>query len=319
MRMGHIKLIANWAALTLLSATVMAAEPNTLVWLDTNEGPIVLAMDRDCCPRTVDNFVGHVEDGFYDGLVFHRVVRDFVIQAGGFDRNLAPRASTRNTVPGERGRSGGNRPYSVAMALVGGDPDSGRNQFYINTGDNNGLDDQFTVFGDVVFGRHVVDRINNLMTAGQDIPLGLPVIQAAHVSLGFPLMPLHSGSWFDPNKSGVGFNVEIANEAGDESGPFLLVYWYDFNNSEPLWLTGVDRFEYGASSFTLDLIHVPTPNVGVDFQAPPQRDAFEIWGQLTVRFLNCNDAQFTYEAADGRTGTLDVIRLTVPDRFSCQP
>lgn len=319
MEMGRIKLTACWTALLLLSASVMATEPDTLVWLDTTEGPIVLAMDTDCCPRTVDNFIGHVEDGFYDGLVFHRVVRDFVIQAGGFDRNLAARTSTRDTAPSERGRSGGNRPYSVAMALVGNDPDSGRNQFYINTGNNNQLDDRFTVFGDVLFGRHVVDRINNLITAGQDVPLGLPVIQSAHVSQGFPLMPMHSGSWFDPNKSGVGFNVEIANEAGEESGPFLLVYWYDFNQSEPLWLTGVDRFEYGASSFTLDLIHVPTPNSTVDFQAPPERDAFEVWGQLTVRFLNCNDAQFTYESADGRTGTLDLIRLTLPHRSSCQP
>jgi cyclophilin family peptidyl-prolyl cis-trans isomerase len=303
----------------LVQSVARAETEQTLVWLNTDEGAIIVALDRECCPRAVDNFLAYVDDGFYDGLVFHRVVPGFVIQGGGFDRNLNERRSSRDRIVGEPGRPGGNQPYTIAMGLVGNDPDSGQNQFYINVDDNAFLNERYTVFGEVVLGRHVVDRINGLRTISQDVPLGLPVIRSAHRSSGFPIMPLHSGSWFDPARSGVGFNVEIANEAVEESGPFLLIYWYDFNAGQPIWLSGVDRFDYGASAVTLDLIHVPGPNPVADFQRPPERDAFEIWGQLTVRFIDCHQAEFSYVREDGQAGDIELVRLTLPDDSSCRP
>jgi cyclophilin family peptidyl-prolyl cis-trans isomerase len=137
-----------------------------MVLLDTNYGDIVIDLDYDAAPITVVNFETYVNDDFYDGLVFHRVIDGFMIQAGAFDDELTHHPPTRGPIVNEFDRS--NLRGTVAMAKSGGDPDSATSQFFINLVDNSAnLDVQnggFTVFGEVVSGMDVVDTIAGVDT-----------------------------------------------------------------------------------------------------------------------------------------------------------
>jgi cyclophilin family peptidyl-prolyl cis-trans isomerase len=132
------------------------------VALDTSMGRIVVELRPDKAPRTVDNFIKYVRAGHYDHTIFHRVVRGFVIQGGGYEEDLSEhptRASIRNESVGGLSNVRG----TVAMARSEA-PDSARAQFFINLGDNSRLDGRpghpgYTVFGEVVEGMEVVDRI----------------------------------------------------------------------------------------------------------------------------------------------------------------
>jgi len=143
-------------------------EVKDITVLETSLGVIEIEFDRDKAPITVDNFVTYVEEGFYDGLVFHRVMEGFMIQGGGFQpdgtwkEGHAPiRNEARNGLKNERG--------TIAMARSS-DPDSATSQFFINTVDNPGLDYPnpdgygYTVFGKVVEGMDVVDAIESVST-----------------------------------------------------------------------------------------------------------------------------------------------------------
>jgi peptidyl-prolyl cis-trans isomerase A (cyclophilin A) len=313
-----------------------ALAQNPRVWLDTNHGPIILELDQVNAPIATGNFLAYVNDGFYDGLVFHRSIRDFVIQGGGFNQSLEFRPPTRPAIQGEPGNGLLNVPGTIAMALSGNpaNPNSGTSQFFINTGVNDFLDADFTVFGQVAFGMEVVQQINSIRSATtftflgntntadrrfDDIPVTPPAINRA-VQIdgdGFPIMPQHMGSWFDADNSGVGFNVEIARDTFNETGARMVVYWYDFVQGEQLWMLGVAPYEYGDTEVTLDLVTWDGQSA-VDFLNPPPGENFVSEGTLTVRFDDCATGHFSYQTPSFGAGEITVSRLTLPEQGSCE-
>ena len=171
------------AALCLAApaSAVSAAEEAPRVRLETTEGNIVLELYPDKAPRTVENFLTYVRDGFYDGTIFHRVIEDFMIQGGGFTRDYT-RKETRAPVVNEADNGLSNTRGTVAMARTS-DPHSATAQFFINVKDNEALDHRaktprgwgYTVFGEVVEGMDTVDRIRQVPTgAGGPFPKDVP-------------------------------------------------------------------------------------------------------------------------------------------------
>jgi cyclophilin family peptidyl-prolyl cis-trans isomerase len=171
------------AVLTILvagSASVAdAATANPRVRLETTAGAIVLELDVERAPLTVDNFLRYVRAGFYDGTVFHRVITNFVVQGGGYGADYQAK-SPRPPIPNESGNGLSNRRGTVGLARMQ-PPHSGDSQFYINLADNLGLDPLpsrwgYTVFGRVVEGMDVVDSISHVATGPvgpfpSDVPL----------------------------------------------------------------------------------------------------------------------------------------------------
>jgi len=107
----------------------------TLVNIETSEGMIVLELDATQAPGSVENFLAYVNDGFYDGTIFHRVIDGFMIQGGGFTEEYE-RKDTRDPISNEANNGMKNRRYSIAMARTNS-PHSATAQFFINTVDNN--------------------------------------------------------------------------------------------------------------------------------------------------------------------------------------
>lgn len=138
------------------------------VLLATSKGNIMLELYPDKAPRTVANFLDYARSGLYNGTVFHRVMRDFMIQGGGYDENLV-RRPTRSPIPLEADNGLRNEEYTVAMARTD-DPDSATSEFFINVKYNTDLNFRgkypggwgYTVFGKVLTGRNVVDAIKEL-------------------------------------------------------------------------------------------------------------------------------------------------------------
>lgn len=180
------------AALTLLtvlpftSAAQGADGANPRVEVSTNLGEFVIELWPEEAPITVENFLKYVDRGFYDGLLFHRVIPDFMIQAGGYDVAMdyhEPIGQIRNeSVGGPR-----NLRSTVAMARQR-NPDSADSQFFVNVRDNRHLDADgqrpgYTVFGQVVAGMDIVDRISLVRTGVRsgmrDVPLEPVVIESA--------------------------------------------------------------------------------------------------------------------------------------------
>ena len=160
-------------------AAVPQEAGSVLVKLATTLGDIVLELDRETAPITVANFLQYVNDGFFDGLIFHRVRPGFMIQGGGFDNNLKKK-STRAAIVNETGNQVRNLRGTIAMARLGA-PNSATSQFFINHKNNPALDYDglyggYAVFGKVVEGMSVVDVIATVKrqpkTAknGQDLP-----------------------------------------------------------------------------------------------------------------------------------------------------
>jgi cyclophilin family peptidyl-prolyl cis-trans isomerase len=166
--------------------------PTPTVVLETNMGDIVMELDRESAPNTVDNILEHVENDFYDGLIFHRVIPGFMIQTGSFTAELAERRSPRPPLQNESNNGLKNVRGSVAMARTD-DPHSATAGFYINLVANPNLDFTaetprgwgYTVFGRVVEGMDVVDAIAALQTGTQgplqDVPLRPVIIEEAYV------------------------------------------------------------------------------------------------------------------------------------------
>ena len=176
--------LALLAALVALSAA--AEEPAPVVRLETSAGNIDIELFPDESPQTVDNFLRLVDDGFYDGLIFHRVIANFMVQGGGFDGALDLRKPPR-TVINESFNGVSNRRGTIAMARTS-DPNSADAQFYINVADNDFLDAKpsqpgYTVFGKVIAGMEAVVEIELSETrqrAGMaDVPVENIVIRAA--------------------------------------------------------------------------------------------------------------------------------------------
>ena len=141
-----------------------------MVKIETSMGDITLTLDSEKAPITVENFLQYVDDGFYDGLVFHRVIPNFMIQGGGFDAQ-PNRKETRDPVVNESSNGVSNRRGTIAMARRS-DPDSATSQFFVNVADNANLDfggmrpgaPGYTVFGKVTKGMDVIDAIKAVAT-----------------------------------------------------------------------------------------------------------------------------------------------------------
>jgi cyclophilin family peptidyl-prolyl cis-trans isomerase len=147
----------------------------TRVRIDTTLGSFTLEMEDERSPMTVENFLRYVDENFYDNTIIHRVVSGFVIQGGGYSLGLVEK-TTRDPVPSEASNGLTNVRATVSMALVGGDPNSGTSQFFVNLVDNTFLDDQnFTVFARVVEGMTVVDQIAGVQTTTRNGFENVPV------------------------------------------------------------------------------------------------------------------------------------------------
>ncbi len=160
-----------------------------MVKLLTNYGEITIELDAEKAPITVANFLQYVESGFYDGLIFHRVIKDFMLQTGGFNAKMKQK-DTEAEIKNEADNGLSNDKYTIAMARTS-IPDSASSQFFINANDNNFLNHTsptssgwgYCVFGKVTEGMDVVDKIEvvkTTTTAGhQDVPTEPVIIEKA--------------------------------------------------------------------------------------------------------------------------------------------
>ncbi|MAC45285.1 MAG: peptidylprolyl isomerase [Oceanospirillum sp.] len=164
-------------------------QPEACVKLSTTKGDILLVLDRHAAPQTSENFLGYVNDKFYDGTIFHRVIDGFMVQGGGFDRSFDEK-ETEKPISNESNNGMKNLRGTIAMARTSA-PHTATSQFFINTVDNPGLDFGarganswgYAVFGKVVQGMEVVDAMSKVQTGmyrrHRDVPAELLLINSA--------------------------------------------------------------------------------------------------------------------------------------------
>lgn len=183
-------MLAGALMASLMTGVTMAADevkaPPLYVEMDTNLGNVVFELDEAKAPITVENFKNYVDDGFYDGLIFHRVIDGFMVQGGGFDADMKQK-KTAAPIKIESDNGLKNVRGSIAMARTM-DPNSATSQFFINTQDNTFLDYPgqdgygYTVFGKVVEGMDVIDKMEKVKTTSkamhQDVPVKPIVIES---------------------------------------------------------------------------------------------------------------------------------------------
>lgn len=162
-----------------------------MVKLQTNFGDIVLDLDAEKAPITVANFLDYVNSGFYNGVIFHRVIDGFMIQGGGMEPGMNQKPAN-DPITNEADNGLKNEAYTIAMARTS-NPHSASSQFFINVADNDFLNHTapsgqgwgYCVFGRVVEGMDVVDRIKEVETGSeaghQDVPLEDVIITSAEV------------------------------------------------------------------------------------------------------------------------------------------
>ncbi len=162
-----------------------------MIKLHTNFGVIGIELDHEKAPITAANFEQYVKDGFYDGVIFHRVIKGFMIQGGGMDADMKEK-QTRDTIENEAANGLKNDKYTLAMARTSA-PHSASAQFFINTTNNDFLNFKapnpqgfgYAVFGKVVEGFDVVDQIEGVKTGSkgfhQDVPKDAVVITKAEI------------------------------------------------------------------------------------------------------------------------------------------
>jgi len=188
MKKGIVMMIL---VLWMCTGLSLAADPLPRVKLTTSQGDIMVELDSAAAPKTVENFLAYVKDGFYDGVIFHRVIAGFMIQGGGFDADMN-RKTPRQPIPNEAANGLSNRTGTLAMARTA-DPHSASAQFFINVKDNDFLDHRaktsqgwgYCVFGRVVDGMEVVRAIETVPTTSRsgmrDVPKAPVVIKQATV------------------------------------------------------------------------------------------------------------------------------------------
>ncbi|HUG72386.1 MAG TPA: peptidylprolyl isomerase [Steroidobacteraceae bacterium] len=159
-----------------------------MVRFETTLGAFTLQLDAEKAPVSVANFLSYVDEGFFDGLIFHRVIPGFMIQGGGFTPDMAQKKSDRGAIKNEAANGLANKRGTVAMARTNV-VDSATSQFFINLSDNAFLDHQgqanygYAVFGQVVEGLDTIDRIAKERTGRSkghdDVPVTAVVINSA--------------------------------------------------------------------------------------------------------------------------------------------
>jgi cyclophilin family peptidyl-prolyl cis-trans isomerase len=164
---------------------------NPVVEMKTSKGIIKIELFADKAPITVNNFLTYVNEGFFDGTIFHRVIKDFMIQGGGHNPDMS-RKQTHAPIKNEANNGLSNKRGTIAMARTA-DIDSATSQFFINHKDNTNLDHKgegprefgYCVFGKVIEGMDVVDTIANVQTGSKgmynDVPVETILIEYAKV------------------------------------------------------------------------------------------------------------------------------------------
>ena len=160
----------------------------TNVLMQTTVGSLTLELDSESAPKTVENFLTYIEDGFYDGTIFHRVIDNFMIQGGGFTAEMEQK-ETRAPIENEANNGLKNDRGAIAMARTQ-DPHSATAQFFINVQDNDFLNHTgeniqgwgYAVFGRLTDGEDVLDKIRCVQTGGQaghqDVPVEPIIIES---------------------------------------------------------------------------------------------------------------------------------------------
>ena len=164
------KFLLSITALALTFQLQTAQAENPRVKMETSKGTMIIELYPDKAPKTVANFLQYVNDGAYDGTIFHRVIKDFMNQGGGFTADFK-KVDTRDPIQNEADNGLKNKKYTVAMARTG-QPHSATNQFFINTADNDFLDHTgksmrgwgYTVFGKVIEGQNIAGAISRVPT-----------------------------------------------------------------------------------------------------------------------------------------------------------
>ena len=180
--------LGMFCLVAMMAADAQAANP--AVTMETSKGTIEIELFEDKAPGTVKNFLGYVDGKFYDGLIFHRVIEDFMIQGGGMAPGMKKK-ETKDPIKNESSNNLSNARGTIAMARTNV-ADSATSQFFINVKDNSNLDREkagdgvgYCVFGRVVKGMDVVDAIRKVETgtsAGQgDVPKDDVVIKSVKV------------------------------------------------------------------------------------------------------------------------------------------
>jgi cyclophilin family peptidyl-prolyl cis-trans isomerase len=179
-------LVKHLLGLSLIVLSSSALAENPIVKLETSEGDITVVLFADKSPKTVANFLAHVDEGFYENTTFHRVIDNFMVQGGGFDVDLKQKKTERKVINESKNRVHNDRG-TLAMARTN-DPDSAGSQFFINQRNNPRLDwtpfkPGYTVFGEVITGMRIVDFMASTPTGNavgktdkgqmplQDVPL----------------------------------------------------------------------------------------------------------------------------------------------------
>ena len=174
--------IAFFAVIGVIGNLQAAEKPK--VHFKTTMGDFTIELEPDKAPQTVANFIEYVRAGHYDGLIFHRVIKSFMVQGGGFDKNYT-KMPTRQPIENEADKGLSNERGTIAMARTG-DPHSATNQFFINVKYNGFLNHQsktqqgwgYTAFGRVIDGMNIIGRISRMETgAGGPFPSDVPVKQ----------------------------------------------------------------------------------------------------------------------------------------------
>ena len=162
-----------------------------MIRFTTNKGVIDIELEHEHAPKSSANFEQYVRDGFYDGTIFHRVIKGFMIQGGGFERGMKEKA-TRAPIENEAANGLKNNKYTIAMARTSA-PHSASSQFFINVVDNDFLNHTapnpqgwgYAVFGKVTAGQNVVDEIARVPTSTHgfygDVPVDDIVIEKAEI------------------------------------------------------------------------------------------------------------------------------------------
>ncbi|WP_221798665.1 peptidylprolyl isomerase [Oceanobacter mangrovi] len=163
-----------------------------MILLKTNFGDIKIELNHEKAPKTAANFESYVKDGFYDGLIFHRVIDGFMIQGGGFTPDMGEKPEGKAPIDNEADNGLANNTGTIAMARTM-DPHSASSQFFINVSDNSFLNHTaknmqgwgYCVFGEVVEGMDVVNRIKAVKTTSkmghQDVPAEDVIIEKAEI------------------------------------------------------------------------------------------------------------------------------------------
>ncbi len=179
MKFKKLLIIVATIALTFQFQLAHAANPK--VKMETSKGTMIIELYADKAPKSVANFLSYVNAGAYDGTIFHRVIKDFMNQGGGFTPDYK-KVDTKDPIQNEADNGLKNLKYTVAMARTG-EPHSATNQFFINTADNAFLDHTgksmrgwgYAVFGNVIEGQNIAGIISRAATGpggpfSQDVP-----------------------------------------------------------------------------------------------------------------------------------------------------